>query len=63
MVRLCGDEIAKALVVALNDLAYKVSGHVQIGLRGRQTNVPEVGGEQREFSLEVCSVFVPSQQP
>jgi len=55
--------VAEAGFVASDDLADEIERHVQVDLRARQSDVPEVRGEQGQLRGEVGALLVPGEQP
>src|SRR5918994_787718 len=56
------DQVAETVQLKSRQLAGEILGQVEVDLRARQTDVPEVGGQQRQLDAEVRACLVPAQQ-
>jgi hypothetical protein len=57
------NEIAEAGLVPSSDFAHQVPGQLQVPLRARQSDMSEIGGQERQFGSKIDILFTPQQQP
>jgi hypothetical protein len=54
--------VPKTVELVPGQLAGEILGQVEVDLRARQSDVPEVGRKQRELGSKVRATFVPAEQ-
>ena len=57
------NEIPESGLVPSGDFAHQVSGQLQVALRARQSDMSEIGGQERQLGAEINILFTPQQKP